>query len=98
MKRSFPLILLAVAFFGWLYYSAVKTNKVTCESCITFGGRTDCAKTAGATREEALRQGATVICAKLASGMTEGIRCTNTPPERAECSGKGAAGKGKGAY
>jgi len=98
LKRSFPLILLAVAFFGWLYYSAARTSKVTCESCITFGGRTECAKTAGATREEALRQGATVICARISSGMTEGIRCANTLPDRSECSGESAAGKGKKTY
>jgi hypothetical protein len=95
--KKAPLFLISVtlAFFAWLYYSAGRTSSVTCEACITFEGRTDCGKAAAATREDAMMQTATLICSKIAGGMTDVLRCQRTPPDRVKCTGESAAREGR---
>jgi len=41
--------------------------------------------------EEAIRTATDTACALLASGMTETLKCTGTPPDRWSCDG-GASG------
>lgn len=95
MKQTLVILLLAGAFAGWLYYSSQRAGAVVCESCIAYDGATACGKAAAATRAEAMRQAATVACAKLTSGMDNTIRCGNTKPERARCDGEEAGAPAK---
>jgi hypothetical protein len=60
---------------------------VTCEVCITFHGRTVCRSASGPVRAEAVRTATDNACAFLAAGMTDSIRCSNTPPTRVTCEG-----------
>ena len=95
MNRSWIILLAFILLIGWLVWSASRTGSVTCEACLTFGGQTECAKAAGPDRDRAIMEAATVICSKLAGGMSERIRCQNTKPDRATCEGKAGAKEGR---
>jgi len=60
-------------------------SRVTCEVCVTFGGATRCREATGPNVEEATRTATENACGLLASGMTDSIRCSNTPPDSARC-------------
>lgn len=91
MKQSLVILVLAVGFFGWLFYSSDRHAAVQCEGCVTFEGATACAKAAAQTREDALRQVATVACTEISSGMADSIRCNQADPEKVTCTGEAAA-------
>jgi hypothetical protein len=95
MKTTVWIFVLAALFGGWLLYSVMRSSPVNCEACITYGGRTECAKTAAATEEAALQQAASTICAQLASGMTEVLECQRTKPVRSSCTGEAKAAGGR---
>ena len=95
MNKSWIILLAFVLLFGWLIWTSSRTGQVVCDACITFEGHTECAKAAAPTRERAIMEAATVICSKIGGGMSEGIRCRGTEPDKVECTGKAAAGKGK---
>ena len=77
-------ILFAVAFIVAVAYSTMGSNPFKCRVCITFNGRSDCRSASARTKEEAQRAAATTACASLASGMSESMRCENTPPTSVE--------------
>lgn len=82
MSRSVK-IAIAGAFFlflGVLVYSSLLLGQVRVEVCIEFKGRTGCGTAAAPTEEEAVRTAADNACALIASGMTESIACSRTPP------------------
>ena len=95
MNRTWVILLAFFLLIGGLMWSASQRGSVVCEACITFGGQKECAKAAGPDREHALMEVATVICSKLAGGMTERIRCQNTKPDRESCEGKAAGKNGR---
>ncbi len=76
---------LIVATAGLLVYSMLQQAKVSCEVCVTFRGNTQCRTALGPTRSEAIRTATTTACASLASGMTDSVACTNTPPLVVTC-------------
>ena len=87
MNRSakWTLTLIVVALMGFMVYSSMARVKQHCDVCVTFNGRRNCARAAGANEREA-RQGALMTaCGPLASGMDETIRCQNTQPASAVC-------------
>jgi hypothetical protein len=88
MKGKYFVPVVSIAFLGWLVYSMERTIKVVCESCIVFEGARSCGKAAAATRDEAMRQAATIACAPIASGMTESIACQRVSPVTSSCSGE----------
>ena len=73
------LFLLAVA--GGLFYLTMDLRQYSCEVCIAFNGRTNCARASGTSREEAQRTATDTACAPITGGMTESILCSNTPPD-----------------
>ena len=87
MNQKIAILVLALGFFGWLFYSAQREGRVVCEGCITYGGNTSCAKAAGATKEDSLRQLTTIACTELAGGMTDSIMCNQSNPEKTSCTG-----------
>jgi hypothetical protein len=77
-------ILIVVGFLaviGYIVYSSLRLNKFSCEVCMEFRGSTACRTASADTREEAIRTAADNACAQLASGMTDSIACTQTPPK-----------------
>ncbi len=83
MSRKTKLAVAAafVAFVGILVYSSLGLGEVKMEVCIEFKGRTGCGTAAAPTEEEALRTAADNACALIASGMTDSIACSRTPPK-----------------
>jgi len=80
-KVALVSILFGLAVLGALVYSTLGLRQVSCEVCMTFNGRTQCAKASGTTREEAQRTATDTACAPISGGMTESIQCSNTPPD-----------------
>ncbi len=95
MNRTWVILLAFFLLIGGLMWSASQRGSVVCDACITFGGQKECAKAAGPDREHAMMEAATVICSKISGGMTDRIRCQNTKPDKQECTGTSAAGKGR---
>jgi len=86
MKRStIIIILLAVGFAGFLLYSTLAAQQVECSACVTFEGETNCATASAETAEAATTQAVTTACGTISQGMDGTIRCSNTPPTRAQC-------------
>lgn len=77
--------LLAAVTLAVIVLALTSASAHTCEVCVTFGGRSRCRSASGPTREEAVRTATDNACAFLAGGMTDSIRCTNTPPTRVTC-------------
>jgi hypothetical protein len=87
MKRGTLItILLAVGFAGFLLWSTLDAQQVTCSACVTFNAQTNCATASAETEEEALRSAVNTACGTISAGMDESIRCGNRPPERPQCS------------
>jgi hypothetical protein len=77
----------AAALLALVIYASSGLRGHTCEVCIKYAGETACRKADGKSREEATRTATDTACAALTSGMTETIKCTNTPPESQSCDG-----------
>ena len=86
MKKS-TLITIAIVlgFAGLLLYSTLSAQLVECDACVTFNGKTNCAKASGVNETEALRTAVNTACGTIAQGMDESIRCAGLPPERPLC-------------
>lgn len=63
-----------------LVYLTLGLAQFTCEVCMEYQGRRNCATASGTTREEAVRTASDTACATISAGMTESIQCGNTPP------------------
>ena len=83
------LILLTVAAvagtIGLLVLAMLQQAEISCEVCITFEGRTNCANAAGPDEASASRTAVDTACAMISSGMTQSIACSNTPPDSLIC-------------
>jgi hypothetical protein len=77
----------ALLFVGYLLYSTIRTQQVTCEVCVTFNG-SRCATASGPSREDAVQTAQTAACGPLANGMDESIACSRTVPTSIRCSGE----------
>lgn len=84
MKKS-KAVWLGVAFLvavlAVIIYSSMGLAKYRVEVCITFRGQTACRIASADTREHALRTATDNACALIASGVTDSIACSNTPPD-----------------
>jgi hypothetical protein len=85
LKKILIGVAILAAGLALVTWSAMSRQQIKCEVCITFNGNTECRKVQGANRDEAVRAGADTACASLASGMSEVIKCPNTPPTRVTC-------------
>jgi hypothetical protein len=83
-----PTVWIAIAFaalfLGAVAYSTFRSQPFRCRVCINFNGQTDCRTASAQSRQDAQRSATTTACAQLASGVTESIRCENTPPQSIE--------------
>ncbi len=80
-KATWVSIGMFLAVMALVVYSTLGLSQYSCEACITYKGRTNCAKASGTTPEEAQRTATDTACASISSGMTESIECSNTPPD-----------------
>lgn len=80
-KTTLVSILFLLLVFGAVVYSTLDLQGYSCEVCITFNGRSNCAKASGTSREEAQRTATDTACAPITAGMSETIACSNTAPD-----------------
>jgi hypothetical protein len=89
MSRRSTTILAAVIFvaaaLALIVYSTLSLGGHSCEVCIEFRGQEKCRSAKGSTSDEATRTAIDNACAFLASGVTDSIACTNTPPKSVRC-------------
>lgn len=78
-------VLAALGTLALIIQSAMGSKSHLCNVCITFNGRTKCDEAWGSSRQEAIRTATDTACGPLAGGMTESIRCSNTPPTEVTC-------------
>ena len=74
-----------VAVAALILYSTLSLGAYSCEVCMEFRGQSKCRTARGSSREEATRTATDNACAFLASGMSDGMACTNTPPKSSKC-------------
>lgn len=68
----------------WMTWRMLSQTVIECEVCIEFRGTRQCRRAEGPDRESCQRTGTDNACAFLASGMTDSIACSNTPPASVE--------------
>ncbi len=87
-----PKTLLTVAvilmFIAFLAYSTLSAQKVTCNVCVEFNGRSNCAPASANDEIEATRTAQNTACGPVTSGMNETIACGNKPPVSQSCKKK----------
>ena len=79
-KGFWIVLLFGVLFLIVMYTSTRNLSAHRVEVCIEFRGRQACRAASAATPEAARRTATDNACAFLASGMSDSIACTNTPP------------------
>jgi hypothetical protein len=80
------LALGAVVAVGVLFYTmTVGGAKQTCEVCVEFNGRHNCATARAKTPEAARTAAQQTACGPVASGMDQSIACGRQPPVSVQC-------------
>ena len=80
-KVTLVAILFGLAVLALIVSSTMDLRQYSCEVCVTFNGRTNCAKASGTSEEEAQRTAQDTACATISGGMTESIQCSNAVPD-----------------
>ena len=87
-----PKTLLTMAvilmFIAFLAYSTMSAQKVTCNVCVEFKGRSNCAPASANDEIEATRSAQNTACGPVTSGMNETIACGNKAPVSQSCKKK----------
>ncbi|HKV73736.1 MAG TPA: hypothetical protein VJN95_04390 [Gemmatimonadales bacterium] len=84
-QRKLVIVLVVVGFVGLLLYNTLSAQKVTCEVCVTYNGKRNCATASHATEGEAVQSAQTTACGPLTSGMNDAIACGRIVPEERSC-------------
>jgi len=84
-KTSVATIVFLGVFIALVVALSLRIPQQECEVCVAFDGESVCRTAASGTREAAVESAVTSACGTLAAGMTESIRCQNTPPLRTTC-------------
>ena len=80
-KVTLVSLLFGLAVLALIISSTMDLRQYSCEVCVTFNGRQNCAKASGTSEEEAQRTAQDTACATISGGMTESIQCSNTVPD-----------------
>ena len=81
-KGVWIVVIFLAAFLAIMYTSTQGLKAHRVEVCMEFQGQSVCRTASGSTREHAQRTATDNACALIASGMTDSIACTNTPPKK----------------
>lgn len=86
MKRSTLITLIVViAIAGLFFYMSTARASTTCEVCVTYGGRSNCATAVGQSEEDAREGAQTTACGPIAPGMDASIGCGRVQPTSVQC-------------
>jgi hypothetical protein len=87
-----PKTLLTVAvvllFAAFLAYSTLSAQKVSCNVCVRFNGKDNCATASDKTEIDAARSAQTTACGPVTSGMNDAIACGRLIPVSQSCRAK----------
>ncbi len=81
-KTKWPVIaavIFVVAVIAAISLSSFGNAQYKCEVCVTYKGIKNCGTSAGSTREDAERAATEIACSPIASGITEGTQCRQSP-------------------
>ena len=82
MKKTVWLAVLFCALvIGFVVYSSLGGERVSCRVCMVYRGQRDCRTASARTRENAQRTAISQACAQLSGGVTDTNQCEGTPPE-----------------
>lgn len=87
-RRKIVTILLVVGFFGLLLYNTLSAQKATCEVCVEYNGRRNCATASHESPDEAAHSAQATACGPLTNGMNDQIACGRRPPISTRCQTK----------
>lgn len=76
-----------LAFFGYLLWSTLASQRSECRVCVAYKGASNCATASAANKAEATRNAQTTACGILVAGMNDAIACGNAVPAAVECKG-----------
>jgi hypothetical protein len=86
MKRGTLITIIALAIFGaLLLFNTLSAQKVTCEVCVEFNGKRNCASASHENEGDARTTAQTTACGPLASGMDQSIACGRVTPVSVQC-------------
>jgi len=74
----------AAGLFAFILYTTMQQRAQEYEVCVSYKGRSHCAKAAGRTAEEAITTGHQMGCALVTSGRDENMACLATAPASAK--------------
>lgn len=69
-----------LAFIGLLAWLSMGQAQQRVEVCVEFHSKKNCRIASGPSKDQALRTATDNACATIASGMTESMSCSHTPP------------------
>jgi hypothetical protein len=78
--------LMGAAFVAALVWTTLQQSQARSEVCMVHRGREVCEAASAVDRDQALAQARNSACARLSSGVTDGIRCNGTAPRSVRCS------------
>lgn len=84
-SRSLVMIAVVLAFVAFLTWSTLEAQKVSCNVCVEYNGKQNCAIASHSSVEEAARSAQNTACGTIAHGMDQSIACQNQPPVKQEC-------------
>ncbi|MEB2283281.1 MAG: hypothetical protein B6D46_05915 [Polyangiaceae bacterium UTPRO1] len=86
-RRTLHRLALAAlfAFMAFVVWRTFHLQGVRCEVCITFADRSRCATVDGERAADARQAAIGNACSFLASGVTDSIACSRTPPTKDLC-------------
>jgi len=87
MKKFRNIAIIAILLIApaiWMTMNVLNESTEHCRVCMSFKGKQNCAKAVGSNQETCVSTARDNACALLASGMTESIQCTQTPPALVE--------------
>jgi hypothetical protein len=86
VKRTLVGVAVGAAFLAALVLATLDQMRVHCEVCMVYRGHQACQEARATDRSQALQQATSSACARISSGVTDGIQCNNTPPASVRCS------------
>ncbi len=84
-KTTKATVVFLALLIGIVVYRSMTITHFECDVCVSFAGERTCRTAASGDRKAAIESAVTSACATLASGMTDSIRCQNTPPDSVQC-------------
>jgi hypothetical protein len=79
-RIKWVVAILSVALFGGIVYLTALQSGQEYEVCMTFNGRSHCAKARGRTQQEAVQAAQAICCTMLTSGRDDNMVCSQQPP------------------